>query len=167
VTVKIIDNSKSFVDTPAWAADSIAFVSSRELFNGTSADTFTPNSPTTRAQLMTVLARLDGQTAQATSQGMAWAVEKGISDGSNPGGSILRQQLAVMLYRYAGSPATDGSIAAFPDAGNVSDYANAAMKWAVDNGIIGGTTDGRLNPTGLATRAQVAAMVARYVAKIG
>jgi hypothetical protein len=165
-TVKIIDNTKNFYDAPAWAADSIAFVSSRELFNGTSANTFTPNASTTRAQLMTVLARLDGADASTTSQGIAWAVQKGISNGSNPSGSISRQQLAVMLYRYAGAPAVNGSLDKFPDAGSVAGYADAAMRWAVANGIISGTSDGRLDPTGTATRAHVAAMVARYVAVI-
>jgi hypothetical protein len=163
VTVKLVDNSKDFSDSPAWASDYIDFVSSRELFRGTSDTTFSPNSSTTRAQLMTVLARLDGKTANSTADGMSWAVNAGISDGSNPNGSISRQQLATMLYRYAGEPATNGSISSFPDAANVGSYAETAMCWAVSKGIISGTTSGTLNPAGPATRAQVAAMVSRYV----
>jgi uncharacterized repeat protein (TIGR02543 family) len=163
VTVKLVDNSKDFSDSPAWASDYIDFVSSRELFRGTSDTTFSPNSSTTRAQLMTVLARLDGKTANSTADGMSWAVNAGISDGSNPNGSISRQQLATMLYRYAGEPATNGSISSFPDAANVGSYAETAMCWAVSEGIISGTTSGTLNPAGPATRAQVAAMVSRYV----
>jgi hypothetical protein len=169
VTVKIIDNSKSFGDVASsyWAADYIAFVSSRELFQGTSTNTFNTNGPMTRQALMTVLARLDGQTADSVEDGMAWAVSKGISDGSNPEASISRQQLATMLYRYAGQPATNGSLSSYPDANGVASYATAALAWAVENGIVNGTTDGKLKPEGTATRAQVAAMVARYVSNIG
>lgn len=151
-----------------WAMDSIDYVTSRGLFNGKTEDTFAPEEATTRAQLMTVLARLDGAdtTGAALEKGMAWAVANGISDGSNPNAPITRQQLAAMLYRYAGSPAVEG-ILNFPDAGSVSDYAKDAMLWATQNGIINGKTDGRLDPTGLATRAQVATMIARYCAKLG
>ena len=151
-----------------WAKESIDYVTSRGLFNGKTEDTFAPEEPTTRAQLMTVLARLDGAdtTGAALEKGMAWAVANGISDGSNPNAPITRQQLAAMLYRYAGSPAVEGTLN-FPDAGSVSDYAKDAMLWATQNGIINGKTDGRLDPTGLATRAQVATMIARYCAKLG
>ena len=151
-----------------WATESIDYVTSRGLFNGKTEDTFAPEEPTTRAQLMTVLARLDGAdtTGAALEKGMAWAVANGISDGSNPNAPITRQQLAAMLYRYAGSPAVEGTLN-FPDAGSVSDYAKDAMLWATQNGIINGKTDGRLDPTGLATRAQVATMIARYCAKLG
>lgn len=168
--IKIIDNSKEFKDVQDvnhWAEDAIDFVTSRELFNGKTEDTFAPEALTTRAQLMTVLARLDGAdtSGSALDKGMAWAVESGISDGSNPNGPLTRQQLATMLYRYAGSPAVEGTLE-YPDAGNVSDYAEAAMLWAVQNGIINGKTDGTLDPAGLATRAQVATMMARYCAKL-
>ena len=151
-----------------WATESIDYVTSRGLFNGKTEDTFAPEEATTRAQLMTVLARLDGAdtTGAALEKGMAWAVANGISDGSNPNAPITRQQLAAMLYRYAGSPAVEGTLN-FPDAGSVSDYAKDAMLWATQNGIINGKTDGRLDPTGLATRAQVATMIARYCAKLG
>ena len=151
-----------------WAKESIDYVTSRGLFNGKTEDTFAPEEPTTRAQLMTVLARLDGAdtTGAALEKGMAWAVANGISDGSNPNAPITRQQLAAMLYRYAGSPAVEGTLN-FPDAGSVSDYAKDAMLWVTQNGIINGKTDGRLDPTGLATRAQVATMIARYCAKLG
>ena len=151
-----------------WATESIDYVTSRGLFNGKTEDTFAPEEATTRAQLMTVLARLDGAdtTGAALEKGMAWAVANGISDGSNPNAPITRQQLAAMLYRYTGSPAVEGTLN-FPDAGSVSDYAKDAMLWATQNGIINGKTDGRLDPAGLATRAQVATMIARYCAKLG
>ena len=162
---------KQFKDVQSvnhWATESIDYVTSRGLFNGKTEDTFAPEEATTRAQLMTVLARLDGAdtTGAALEKGMAWAVANGISDGSNPNAPITRQQLAAMLYRYAGSPAVEGTLN-FPDAGSVSDYAKDAMLWVTQNGIINGKTDGRLDPTGLATRAQVATMIARYCAKLG
>jgi hypothetical protein len=168
-TVKIVDNSKYFTDIPDtyWAKEEVDLVSSRELFNGTTSDTFTPDAPTTRAQLMTVLARLDDAdtSGAALQKGMAWAVESGVSDGTDPNSSVTRQQLAVMLYRYANNPSASGSLESYPDAEKVSDYATEAMRWAVENGIITGRNDGSLDPTGLATRAQVAVMVSRYMAK--
>lgn len=167
-TVKIVDNSTDFTDVPGshWAADAVAFVSARELFNGTSAQTFSPNAPTTRAQLMTVLARLDGADASgsnALQQGIAWAVESGISNGSDPGAAISRQQLVTMLYRYAGSPATE-YVLDYPDTAQVSGYAADAMRWAVENGILNGTSSGTLDPYGTATRSQMAAILMRYYA---
>ncbi|WP_295579699.1 S-layer homology domain-containing protein [uncultured Oscillibacter sp.] len=170
-TVKIVDNSKDFADVPEnyWAGDVVAFVTSRELFTGTSASTFTPEAPTTRAQLMTVMARLDGADTSDSplEQGMAWAVESGISDGTAPDAVISRQQLATMLYRYAGAPAAPNLALTQPDADAVADYAADALRWAIDSGILTGKADGRLDPTGPATRAQVAAMVARFCAWIG
>lgn len=170
VTVKIIDNSKEFADVHDanhWATDSIDFVTSRELFTGKTEDSFAPNAPTTRAQLMTVLARLDGADTYTAplQKGMEWAVENGISDGTNPDGNISRQQLAVMLWRYAGNPAS-GKELTNPDAAGVSDYAQAAMQWAVENGIMNGDANGNLNPQSAASRAHVAAMVARYCEKL-
>lgn len=164
--IKIVDNSKHFSDMSSghWAKDAVDFVSSRELFNGTSAGTFEPDAPTTRAQLMTVLARYDGAdtSGSALAKGMAWAVGKGISDGKNPGNPISRQQLATMLWRLAGEPGASGSLNGFADGGSVADYARAAMAWATSNGILNGDSAGNLNPGNNATRAHVAAMVARF-----
>lgn len=172
-TVKVMDNSLSFPDVhqaACWTQDPIDFVTSRQLFHGTSQTTFAPDAPTTRAQLMTVLARLDGAAdlagGSSLQQGMAWAVENGLTDGSNPSGAISRQQLAVVLYRYAGSPSASYAHA-FPDGHLVADYAADAMAWAVESGIINGRADGTLAPTGRATRAQVAAMVQRYCFQMG
>lgn len=166
-TVKIIDNAKNFADTKGhWAEDAIDFVTAREMFAGTSATTFTPNANMTRAQLMTVLARFDGEDTTGGSvwyeKGMEWAKRNGVSDGSNPNGNITREQLATMLWRYAGSPAVEGSLDRFSDAGKVTGYATNAMRWAVENGLIGGMGDGTLNPQGNATRAQLAVILMRY-----
>ena len=89
-------------------------------------------------------------------------MEAGISDGSDLTASVTREQLATMLYRYAGSPETSGTLKDFTDKDSVSSYAESAMKWAVSQGLIDGMGDGRLNPQGTATRAQVAAILTRF-----
>lgn len=166
LTVK--DNSKSFSDTGGhWAQDAIEFVSARELFHGDPASAFDPNGTMTRAMLMTVLARLDGAATEKNGSwyagSMDWAVARGVSDGSNPMGLITREQLAVMLYRYAGSPAAANKELRFTDAQAVSGYAQAAMRWAVEKGILNGYGDGALRPGGSATRAETAAVLQRYI----
>ncbi len=170
--LEIVDNSKDFSDVPQnfWAADAIDFASSRELFAGTGADTFAPDTAMNRAMIWTVLARYDGadmtQSGDAWySAGQAWAVAAGTSDGTNPNGTMTREQLATMLYRYAGSPQTEGTLSAFADASAVSDYAAQALCWAVEQGLVSGMGDGTLNPQGSATRAQVAAILMRYIEK--
>ena len=164
-TVKVYDNSKFFTDVPAanWASDAVAFASSRELFNGTGADTFSPNAPMTRQMLMTVLARLDGTdtSGNAYAKGMEWAIRNGVSNGSDPEGKITREQLATMLWRYAGSPSVSGRMTGFVDADQISGYAEDAILWATKAGIIGGKGNGQLDPKGYATRAEVAAMLMR------
>ena len=106
----LVDRSRDFSDTKGhWAEDAIDFATAHELFSGTGEYTFTPDSPMTRAMLMTVLARFDGQDTTGGAvwyeKAMEWAREHGVSDGSDPEGSITREQLATMLWRYAGSPA--------------------------------------------------------------
>jgi hypothetical protein len=167
-TVSVVDNSKSFQDTRShWASDGIAFVSAHELFQGTSETTFSPDSAMTRAMLMTVLARLDGEDTSTGENwydaGMLWAMENGISDATNPNSSITREQLAVMLYRYYGAPATANTVSGFSDASKVSSWAVNAMSWAVSQGLIQGVGSNTLDPTGPATRAQVAEVLMRYV----
>lgn len=167
-TVKIVDNARSFTDVSAsyWANDAVAFVSARELFAGTTASAFSPKDPMTRAMLMTVLARYDGEDTSGGAvwyeKGMNWAVANAISDGSDPNGNITREQFVTMLWRYSGTPASSGTLSAFTDAEAVSGYAQEAMRWATENGIINGFGDGRLDPGGQATRAEVAAMIMRY-----
>lgn len=166
-TVKIIDNAKTFADVPAtfWGADAVDFAVSRTLFNGVSSTEFAPNSAMTRAMIVTVLARMEGvDTADGAvwyEAGRQWAMEQGISDGSNLMASLTREQLAAMLYRYAGSPAVTGTLTGFADAQQVSSWAQDAMVWAVENGIMEGM-NGKLNPQGEATRVQVATMLMRF-----
>ena len=111
---------------------------------------------------MTVLARLSGTKAATIEEGIAWAIANGVSDGSASADKITREQLVTMLYRYAGSPAVTGDLSAYADAASVSDWAKAAMTWAVQQGIITGMTETTLAPAGNATRAQVATIVQRY-----
>ena len=165
--IKVINNSKNFADTVGhWAASDVDFVSARELFNGTAPALFSPEASMTRGMVVTVIARLAGENTDGGAnwydKGCAWAVANGVSDGTDPNGSITREQLAAMLYRYCGSPAASGSLSTYADAASVSAFASDAMQWCVNNGIINGM-DGLLNPQGQATRAQVSAMFARYI----
>ena len=93
---------------------------------------------------------------------MAWAVAEGITDGTNPEGTLTREQLAVMLYRYAGSPASAGSLTGYSDAASVSAWAQEGMNWAVAQGILTGKTGSTLDPQGTASRAEVATMLMRF-----
>lgn len=168
-TVKIVDNSKDFIDTREhWSRDQVNFVAARELFQGVGNNQFGVGHPMTRGMVNTVLARLAGvDTTSAAGQnwydkGVAWARENGVSDGTNPNGNVTREQLATMLYRYAGSPAVNGSLP-FSDADTASDYAQNALIWATQNGILNGYGDGRIGPKANAERAQVAAMMARFI----
>ena len=156
-----------FTDVPedAWYHDDVAYAYEHGLFAGTSDTTFSPNAPMTRQMLWTVLGRLDGQTLEGSGvfdAARTWAMGKGITDGSNPGSSITREQLVTILWRYAGSPKSTGGLSKFTDGDTVASYAKEAMAWAVENGIVGGTSATTLTPGGPATRAQVAAILRRF-----
>ena len=164
VTVKIVDNAKDFTDTKGyWAKESIDFVSARGLMSGTSSTTFSPNAPTTRAQLWTILARQAGADLTGGSvwyeKAQAWAMANGISDGTTPTGTITRAQMVAMLYRAAGSPEVN-STSSFTDVPADSYYAKAVV-WAVQNGITTGVGGGKFNPNSTCTRAQMATFLYR------
>lgn len=168
-TVKIIDNSKTFDDTKDhWSRDEVNFVAARELFNGVGGNQFGVSQPMTRGMVNTVLARLAGvDTTPGQGQawyevGTDWAKKNGISDGTNPTTPVTREQLATLLYRYAGSPSVSGTLHA-ADAASVSDYAKDALLWANQNGIVNGVGSNTIAPKDNAQRAQVAAMLARYL----
>lgn len=167
VRLKIIDNAKRFNDmADHWAKDAVEFASSRELFNGVGNDAFGPDFSMTRGMVNTVLARLAGAdtTGGETwyAKGTVWAVENGISDGTAPEQPVTREQLAAMLYRYAGSPAVSGELG-FDDADSISAWARDAVRWCVDNGILNGVGGNRMTPQDLARRGQVAAMLMRFL----
>ena len=163
-TVKIVDNSKDFIDTRNhWAKDAIDFVSARELVNGMNDSIYAPNNSTTRAQLWTILARQNdadlngGNTWYEKAQ--LWSKNKGISDGTEPNAAINRAQMVTMLWRAMGQPAAGGS-ASFADVPADSYYAQA-VAWAIENGITAGVGGGRFDPNSTCTRAQIAAFLAR------
>ncbi len=163
-SVKIVDNSKDFIDTQDhWAKGAIDFVSARGLVNGMTATSYAPNNSTTRAQLWTILARQNDAdlTGGATwfENAQNWAKTKGISDGANPNAAINRAQMVTMLWRAAGQPVAGGA-ASFTDVSADSYYAQA-VSWAVENGITTGVGGGHFDPTATCTRAQIAAFLAR------
>lgn len=164
----------------AWYSDAVEYVAKEGLFRGNSETTFRPDAAMTRSMLATVLYRLDGERkgdvdasfgdvergAWYTSA-VAWAAAEGIvngysSDSFGPGDPITREQLAVMLWRYAGSPSSGGSLEPFADAGLAGGWARDALRWAIEKGILRGRGSGILDPKGQATRAEVAAMLMRY-----
>ena len=149
-----------------WYSEAVAYTVEAGLMNGTGSDKFSPQATTTRGMLMTVLARMDGVDttggADWYTKGMEWAKREGVSDGTNPELPITREQLAAMLYRYAGSPAAGSYTLNFRDADNVSDWALDAMRWAVKNGVVSGKGNQTLDPTGYATRAEVAQMLYNF-----
>lgn len=170
-TVVIADNPKSFPDTEHhWAGEYIDFVASHALFQGRDDGSFDPDGTMTRAMLWTVLARMEGADASGGgtwyAAGMEWTKAAGISDGTDPDGSITREQLATMLWRTAGSPEPSATLDGFADAGEAGGYAVDALRWAVEQGILTGKGGGALDPTGTATRGEVAAMLMRFIGKL-
>ena len=158
----------SFKDVPqnSWFASAVQYVTSNSLMNGTSTTAFSPSATMSRGMLMTVLARYAGESTEGGTvwyeKGMNWAKSKGVSDGSAPNRNITREQLAAMLYRYAGEPDGAADLSAYADAGSVSAYAEKAVQWCVKNGILTGKTSSTLAPKATATRAECAAMLQRF-----
>lgn len=164
----------SFTDVPAgsWYEEAVNYVHEKGLMNGTSSNAFSPNANTTRGMIVTILARVEGVNTSGAlwyAAGQKWAMDNGISDGTNMPGVITREQLATILYRYAKQKGYDVSKSAaltgFSDADKVSGYAAEAMQWAVAEGLLQGS-NGKLNPQGSATRAQVATILMRFMEKI-
>lgn len=185
--------SARFTDVPApsnWAHAGIDYAVSNKLFAGMSDTTFEPNRPMTRAMLVAVLWRYAGAPEEGSNtftdvregqwytQAIAWAAENGIvagvgNDRFDPNGMVTREQLAAILYRYAQKQGIDTGkgtdLSTFPDSGKCSGYARNAVSWAVAEGIISGVASGNtvyLQPQGNATRAQVAAILMRYIENI-
>lgn len=181
-TVKLVDNSAAFSDVPAanWAKNAVDFVSARGIFNGTGGSAFSPDNTMTRGMLAVVLHNLENSPAHTFDGAFAdvgeswytdavhWAAEQGIVTGYGdgrygPNDAITREQLAVILWRYAGSPAAESEELPFADADQVSGYAVEALCWARENGIVNGDGNGRLMPKGLTTRAQAAQMLMNFI----
>lgn len=168
-TVKIVDRSLDFEDVKEgqWHCDAVDFVSARGLMQGTGEDIFEPKTPTTRAMVWTILARLEGVDTDGGekwySAAQDWAVENGISDGTMATEAVTREQLVTMLWRYIGEPESDHDLSGFTDHGDTSAWALEAKQWAVELGIIEGVSDTLLAPGGDATRAQLAQMLMRFI----
>lgn len=175
-----------FWDVPQshWAHEAVTYVYDNDLMNGTDGSLFSPESTTTRAQVVTVLYRLAGQPAADWENpfwdvpasawfhdAVTWAWENDITGGVSSthfgaGNAVTREQLAAFLYRYAQDQGYDTSaradLSGYSDAGLVSSYATEALSWANATGLITGTTATTLSPKGSATRAQVATILSRF-----
>lgn len=167
-TVKIVDNSQIFDDVKEgdWNHDAVTFAAARGIVNGVGDGKFEPTAAATRGMVMTMLARLSGEDTTGGenwyAKGMEWARENGISDGTNPTAEISREQLIVMLWRLEGSPKANGVLNGFDDATDVSGWANDAMAWAVEKGLVQGN-NGQLMPENNANRDQVAQILMNYI----
>lgn len=149
----------------------ISWAARKGIMNGIGGGKFNPHGNVNRQQIWMVLARMAGASPANMAEAKTWAMENGISDGTNPTKPVSRQQLVTMLYRYATArnlvPGGATDISTYPDNGSVSNYAKGAIAWAVGNGIVAGTSDGKLNPLGTASRAHFAAFAYRFDQKAG
>ena len=158
-----------FVDVSvnAWYYESVKAAYEAGLMNGVTDTEFAPNATLTRAMIWTILARASGVDTEGGATWYAkaqeWAVTKGVSDGEDPMGNVTREQLVTMLWRLNGSEVMTGYIGNYIDTGDISEWANNAMLWAVQNGIIEGDENMALAPKADTTRAQAATFFVRYL----
>ena len=185
-TLSVLSGTLPFTDVSAgdWFYGSVGFAHSQGLMTGTSATTFEPHTSLSRAMLVAVLHRLEGSPqasagdftdvaegdwyAQAVNWAASVGVVNGFGDGTfQPNAAITREQLAAILRNYAEYKGMDvtaaDDLANYSDAASVSDWAKASVAWAVDQGLISGMSVDTLQPQGLSTRAQVAAVLQRYL----
>lgn len=189
IEVEFTDGKLPFTDVHEtdWFYNDVLFVYEEGLFAGTSDTTFSPNAAMTRAMLVTVLYRLEGEPAVSGRSGFSdvtfnsyyedavtWAADNGIVNGTSittfsPNANVTREQMAAILYRYAQykkyNTAASSSLNGFTDQASVSSYATASLEWAVAEKLVNGSA-GKLMPTGNATRAQVAAILHRFVENV-
>lgn len=160
----------SDVPTDHWAGTEISWALENGVMNGVGDGKFNPNGTVTRQQLWMTLARMAGEAPADMAAAKIWAVNNSISDGSVPGNTITRQQMAVILHRFAKltghSVSGSGDLSRYSDSGEISSYAREAMAWAVGSKILNGTADGALNPNGTATRAQIAVILHRFYSRV-
>ena len=175
------------VATTAWYYDAVEYMYENGMMNGTSDTTFSPNATTTRAMIVTMLHRLEGEpdasdvnftdiaSGMYYADAVAWAQENGVVTGTSettfsPDQAITREQLATILYRYAQVKGYDVTastdLAAYTDAAQISAFALTAMQWANAEGLITGNTATTINPTGDATRAEVATILMRFAENV-
>ena len=190
VTVTFAEAPLPFPDVTEgdWFYDAVRYAYETGLMDGVGDNLFAPNSQTTRAQLVTILHRLAGEPEPGGDSGFAdvetgtwytdavvWAAQNGIVNGVSdtefvPGDDITREQLAAILYRYAACQGYDVSqradLSGFGDAESISGYAQEALSWAHAQGLVLGFEDGSLRPQGTASRAQIAAVLMRFLAAV-
>ena len=183
--IEIINNGKTFEDVKEthWHAEAVEFTTARELFKGVSETEFQPDAQTTRAMMATLLYRMedspsiegmknpfkDIKVGDWYYEAIVWAANEGVvkgisADQFDPNANVTREQMVTMMHRYLGEPeGSDGGYDDFHDAAHVSEYAEAAMDWAVENGIINGFEDNTVQPKGNSTRAQIATVLMRHL----
>ena len=177
------ESAAGYSDVPdsAWYAAAVQRVTEEGVMNGVGEGRFAPGANLSRAMLAQIIYNMEDNPAAGAENifsdvpsdswyapAVAWAaageIVTGYADGTfAPLENITREQLATMLYRYAGSPETNGTLSAFTDASSAGGYAVDALTWAVENGVMNGVDSDTLDPKGLATRAQTAQMIVRYV----
>ena len=168
ITPTELDEGLPFTDVPegAWYYEAVKQVYEAGLMNGVTDTLFDPDGTMTRAMFWTILARASGMDTDggATWYAVAqqWAVENGVSDGTDAMGALTREQLVTMLWRLNGEPVVNYLITT-PDANQISPWALEAMKWAASTGLIEGDENGNLTPTATCTRAQAATFLVRYL----
>ena len=164
----------------AWYYEAVSWAYENGLMSGTAETVFSLKAATTRGMIVTILWRLeekpesiapiaftDVKAGSYCYEAVRWAAEHGIVNGKSatrfaPNDLITRQELAAILYRYAGSPLTDGELNAFRDKEKVSGFARSALCWAVEQGIVTGKGNQTLDPKGKSNRAEAASMLMRY-----
>lgn len=178
--------SAAFTDVARshWAYDAVEYAVRNDLFNGVSDTLFAPEGKMTRAMLVTVLWRAEGCPAESTASGfvdvargkwyseaVAWASANGIVNGVDtqhfcPDAEVTREQIAVILWRMAGCPRAEAALSEYTDGSSVHAFAREAMAWAVDTELFRGDAAGTLRPNAPATRAEVAALMQRYLEQL-
>lgn len=162
------------VSSDAWYAADVAYATENGLFNGVGGNKFDPDGSMTRVMLMTVLARLDGTDTTPHGaetwyiKGHRWAVTNRISDGLDPHRALTLEEVSAMIFnyaqfRYGATPVANFHLATMPDGNSVSSWAADGANWMVDQKLLQGDQEGKLNPQRTATRAQVAALLHRFL----
>ena len=166
--VDVPETEPGFSDVPEdfWARQEISWALEQGYMKGTGEGIFTPGGSISRQPIWMILARMEGVYPSDMEAATAWAMAAVISDGSAPGAAVTRQQLAVLLYRFAqrqgAGLSADTDLNGFSDGAAVASYAREAMAWAIDAGVLQGTAAGSLLPEGTASRAQTAVLLSRF-----
>lgn len=159
------------VTTSNWYYEAVEYVTENGIMQGVGGGNFDPKGTTTRGAFMTMLARYAGVDTSGSSPwyqaGMDWAVEEGVSDGSNPYGGVTRVQVVAMMWRFLGAHEYEADLSRFSDVDEIPGWSGAreAIEWAVDAGVMQGS-DGQLNPNGIATRAEIAQLMMKFCESI-